>query len=265
MSMELLKSVKRRTLLGEIGYYGLNIGLAAVLFVMVLTIQDPLSAMVLVLLSKWRVFAVRPRFWLTNVQSNMVDLIVGLSIVALMYAPHVVSAQSSVSLWVQAALAIFYAAWLVVIKPMSKAWQMKMQSAIAMFFGMTALFVVSYEWPIALVVIMAGIVGYSTSRHILLTHEEDQVVFLSLIWAVVIAELSWLVHYWTFSYPLLGVPVLRIPQGTIIVMLASFLAERTYASWKKHGKVVKSDILAPAALSGSFILIMILFFNSTVQ
>ncbi len=37
-----------------------------------------------VLLSKWRMLAVRPRFWPANVRANAVDILVGLSIVVFM-------------------------------------------------------------------------------------------------------------------------------------------------------------------------------------
>jgi hypothetical protein len=41
-------------------------------------------ALALVVLSKWRMFAVRPRFWAANIRANGVDLMVGLSIVVFM-------------------------------------------------------------------------------------------------------------------------------------------------------------------------------------
>ena len=40
---------------------------------------------ILVLISKWRIFAVRPRYWLLNLKSSLVDLIVGASFVVLAY------------------------------------------------------------------------------------------------------------------------------------------------------------------------------------
>lgn len=261
--MELLKSVKRRTLLGEIGYYGLNIGLVVVLFVMSQTIQYPVAALVLVLLSKWRMLAVRPRFWMTNIQSNMVDVIVGVSIVTLMYAPHI-TAQEHMATWMQAGLAVFYAAWLVIIKPMSKRWQMMAQSGLATFFGTTALFAVSYEWPAAIVVALAAIIGYSVARHFFLAHDDDQTTFFSLVWAAIIAEVSWLVHYWTFSYSLFGVSALRIPQGAIIIMLLSFVAERVYRSWRKRGAVVAADVAGPAVMAAVLIVVMLVLYNEVV-
>ena len=81
--MELLKTVKRRTFWSEVAYYVLNIGLAAALLVIVQTIQSPYPALALVILSKWRVIAVRPRFWWANIQANTVDIIVGISVAGL--------------------------------------------------------------------------------------------------------------------------------------------------------------------------------------
>ena len=88
--------------------------------------QTPFPALALVVLSKWRIIAVRPRFWWANIQANLVDLTVGIGVVGLMYLPTSV-------FYFRVALAILYAIWLVVIKPMSKRWQVAMQSLIAIF------------------------------------------------------------------------------------------------------------------------------------
>jgi len=122
--MELLKTVKRRTFWSELVYYVLNIGLAVALLVIAQAFQTPFPALALVVLSKWRIIAVRPRFWWANIQANLVDLTVGIGVVGLMYLPTSV-------FYFRVALAILYAIWLVVIKPMSKRWQVAMQSLIA--------------------------------------------------------------------------------------------------------------------------------------
>jgi hypothetical protein len=101
---------KHKSLVSDLAYLALNIGLAAALLIVVLAVKSPLPAFVLVLLSKWRILAVRPRFWFKNVQSNLVDIIVGLSVVALLYA-------ASGSLGVQIVIATFFAVWLLFIKP----------------------------------------------------------------------------------------------------------------------------------------------------
>ncbi len=43
-------------------------------------------ALSLILLSKWRMFAVRPRFWAVNVRANAIDIIIGVSVLAFMVA-----------------------------------------------------------------------------------------------------------------------------------------------------------------------------------
>lgn len=252
---EFLKTVKHKTLLSEIVYYTLNIGLVVILFVLSQTINSPILAIILVLLSKWRVLAVRPRYWWTNIQANIVDIIVGVSFVALMYFPDMPFVG-------QVILAVQYALWLLFLKPLSKRKYMLIQSMVAIMFGVTALFAVSHEWPVALVVALMALIGYSSARHFLFSYEEDQIVLLSAVWGLIFAEIGWLAHYWTFSYSLPGTDSFKIPQVTIIVVLLSFLAERIYRSWSVNKKIVVGDIVVPIIFSASLILVMLIFFNS---
>ena len=67
--MDLLKSSKRRAFLSELVYIVLNVGLAVAILAVVLAIESPLPAIALVLLSKWRVLAVRPRYWMANIKA----------------------------------------------------------------------------------------------------------------------------------------------------------------------------------------------------
>src|SRR5579885_2531651 len=68
-------------------------------------------AFAVVIISKWRMFAVRPRFWPANVCANSVDIIVGLSIVLFM--------TKSGSHWLQLVWTVLYGVWLINIKPAS--------------------------------------------------------------------------------------------------------------------------------------------------
>ncbi|QQR51192.1 hypothetical protein IPF89_05600 [Candidatus Saccharibacteria bacterium] len=126
--MDLLKSHKRRSRVSEILYITLNIGLAVSLFVVVLSVQSTWLAYLLVLLSKWRALAVRPRFWFANLVANLVDIIVGLAVVTLMYA-------ASGIIPLQAALAVIYSAWLLFIKPRSSKLYVALQAAAPPSFG----------------------------------------------------------------------------------------------------------------------------------
>lgn len=252
-----MKLVKRKSAFNEAMYYLLNVALVAVLFVMSQTIQSPTLAIMIVLLSKWRIFLVRPRYWWVNIQANLVDIVVGISIVTLMYLPEV-------HLFSQILLAIQYIVWLLVIKPMSKRWQMMLQSFVAVIYGITALYAVSYEWPVFLVVLLMFVIGYSAARHYLYTYEESQVIFFSSIWGLLFAELGWLAYYWTFSYSLPGTEVIKLPQVAIIAMLFSFLGERIYRSWSKDKRIVPGDMILPVVFSGLLIAVILIFFNKVV-
>lgn len=251
--MELLKTVKRRTFWSEVVYYGLNIGLAAVLLLIAQTIRSPYPALALVLISKWRVIAVRPRFWWANIQANLVDIIVGLGVVGLMYSVHIGALP-------QAILAAFYAIWLVIIKPMSRRWQVTLQSGLAIFIGVTSLMTVSYEWPLFAVVLLMALIGYSAARHVFYSYDEEKIVLLSAVLGIVFAEFGWMAYFWNRSHS--GTAAGGVPQVAIILLLVSFAAEAVYRSWRKHQKVLFVEVSGPLFLMIAITLTMLLFFNS---
>lgn len=237
--MELVRLVTtKRSRWSDILHVVLNIGYAFLLFVLVSPGVDlPLIALLLVVLSKWRVIAVRPRFWFANLQANSVDFMVGVSTWALMVltAPH--------SGWVAAMLALLYAGWLVVIKPHSTQRWVLLQAALGQFMALTAMFSFAHLFEYGqilrdsslLTVILAWTIGYMSTRHALSAfHGEDERTFLSLGWGMVTAELAWLLHHWTIAHPLYtveGVPdgkLLMLPQAAIVITLLSFAAIKVY-------------------------------------
>lgn len=253
--MELLRLPNKRSLFSEILYVALNVALAAAILGVVLAIESPYAAFLLVLLSKWRILAVRPRYWFANLQSNLVDIIVGLSVVVLLYAASGVFA-------IQIIIALLYVVWLLFIKPRSKRSFIAVQAGTATFLGVTALMTVSYGWPSSLVVILMWVIGYSAARHVLGSYEEAHISFYSLTWGLLFAELGWLVYHWTFAYSLPGAGSIQLPQGALIALAISFVAERAYASYEKHGSVHSNDMILPSLLSVSVILMLLLFFNT---
>jgi hypothetical protein len=253
--MELLKLPNKRSLFSEIIYIALNVALAMAVLGVVLAVESPYAAFLLVLLSKWRVLAVRPRYWFANLQSNLIDIIVGLSVVVLLYA-----AGSAFA--VQVLITALYVVWLLFIKPRSKRSFIAVQAGTATFFGITALMIVSYSWDVSLVVGLMWVIGYSAARHVLGSYEEAHVSFYSLVWGFLFAELGWLIYHWTFAYSLPGVGNIQLPQGALVALAISFVAERAYASYEKHGSVHSNDMILPSLLSVSVILILLLFFNT---
>ena len=255
--MEFLRAHKRRSLLSEIVYILLNVGLAASIIALVWATGTPWLALLLVVLSKWRVFAVRPRYWFTHLETNMVDIIVGVSTVVLLYLANQSGVQYAVV--VQIIIAILYACWLLLLKPRAKRAAVVLQAGVAVTVGTMALASVSYEWPSFLVVLIMWVIGYSTARHVLASYSETDVRLLSMIWAFVMAEIGWLSYHWTIAYPIMRdiVPALKIPQMTIIVLCLSFLAERFYASYHRHGVVKQNDILLPLIFTIGLLVVLL--------
>lgn len=253
--MELLRLPNKRSLFSEIIYVGLNLALAAAILGVVWAIETPWAAFLLVLLSKWRVLAVRPRYWFANLQSNLVDIIVGLSIVQLLYT-------ANGAFVAQLLIAMLYAFWLLFIKPRSKRSFVAVQAGAATFLGVTALLTVSYGWWSSLVVLLMWVIGYSSARHVLGSYEEAHISFYSLVWGLLFAELGWLFYHWTFAYSIPGAGGIKLPQGALITIALSFVAERAYASYEKHGSVHSNDMILPLLLSLSVILILVIFFNT---
>lgn len=252
--MEFLKSSKRRSLLSELAYIALNVALAAAILAVVVVTESVLAGMALVLLSKWRVFAVRSRYWMANIKANLVDTIVGFSVVILI-------AAAAGAFAAQCVLALLYVVWLLFVKPRSKRVFVVIQAFTAVFLGVTALMTVSYDWLSSVVVIFMWMIGYASARHILSTYQESHSSFYSLIVGLVYAELGWLAYHWTFAYDLPLFGAVKIPQIALIALGISFLADRVYASYRHHDRIRSTDILLPALLSVSIILILLIFFN----
>lgn len=253
--MELLRLPNKRSLFSEIIYVALNIALAVAVLVVVWAVESPYAAFLLILLSKWRVLAVRPRFWFANLQANLVDLIVGISIVVFLYAANGAAAA-------QIIIALLYVVWLLFIKPRSKRSFVAVQAGVAVFFGVSALMMVSYDWWSSLVIVLMWIIGYSAAKHVLGSYEEAHISFYSLVWGFVFAELGWLLYHWTFAYTLPAAGQIKLSQGALITLAMCFIAERAYASYEKHGSVHSNDMILPTLLSVSVILILLIFFNT---
>ncbi len=168
----------------RLGFYQLELGLAVIL------------------LSKWRIFAVKPRHWPANLRVNAVDLIVGLSVLVFMV-------QSSTQL-LQLFWAIIYGIWLLYIKPMSNVQGSSIQALIAMTFGFSALFIALGGSSLYVLVILAWLLGYMTSRHFLIAFEEPLIKYLAYVWAYFCAALTWILGHWLLFYGPIAQPALLI-------------------------------------------------------
>ncbi len=249
--MDLLKIHRRRSRLSELVYILLNVGLAVTLLVIVAVIQSPWLAVAIVALSKWRAFAVRPRFWLANIVANMVDVIVGVSTVVLLNG-------ANGSLWLQIIITALYSGWLLFIKPRSRRSYVAAQAGIAVFVGVTALSMVSYGWDVAAFVAVMWVIGYVSVRHVLGSYEEPLATVYALTGGAVVAELGWIGFHWLMAYPIPGFGEIRLSQLALFLTLFGLVAERAYASYHAHSRVRWADVMLPVLLTISIMFVTLI-------
>lgn len=224
--MELIKSAGRKTRFSELAYLGFTILLPLALFGLIRAFEGaPFVALALVLVSKWRIFAVRPRFWLINIKTNLVDVIVSVSYVLLLAAT-----QSSIA--TQIALTVLFMLWLLVLKPRSRRLFMALQSLTALVIGLTTLFMYSHYLETFSVTVLAWLIGYASARHIISAYEEENIEAIAAVWGLVVAEVAWVSFHWTLAYPLYG--GIAVPQVAALMGVIGFAAYHYYDHWKRH-------------------------------
>lgn len=152
----------------------------------------PQLALSVIILSKWRMFAVRPRFWAANIRANAVDLMVGISLVLFMIY--------STSMGMQLLWTALYAVWLVFIKPGSSLIMISLQAFIAQFVALTALYLVWIDGPLIGQTVLVGLICYLAARHFFDGFNEPYTKLLSYIWGYFAAALAWLLGHWLLVY-----------------------------------------------------------------
>ncbi len=149
-------------------------------------------ALSIIVLSKWRMFAVKPRFWAANIRANAVDLMVGLSVVAFMAETHLAIYRLA---W-----AIAYAIWLLYIKPSTNLIVISLQAFIGQFLGLTALYLAWTSGPIYGLTLSTGVICYLAARHYLDAYDEVYSKLISFAWGYFGAALAWVLSHWLLFY-----------------------------------------------------------------
>lgn len=157
-------------------------------------------ALSLVLLSKWRMLAVRPRFWPASIRANSVDIMIGLSAVLFM-----ANAQNG---FLQLFLATSWAVWLLVIKPATGTFMVASQAMIGQLVGLMALFLVWSGGPLLGLIFISGIICYISARHFFDNFDEPYAKLLSYLWAYFGAALVWILGHWLLFYGIIAQPTL---------------------------------------------------------
>ena len=249
---------KSRNIASNMVHIFLNIllGVGAVL-VTVLS-ASPLLGLLLVLLSKWRVFAVRGRYLWLNIKSNLVDMIVGVSVVLITY-------YAGASLMpVDILLAVFYCAWLLFIKPMSSERATLAQSLIAVFLGMSAAAIMAANLNAIVLVLIAFLVGYAASRHVLVQSSDKDFTLTTLVCGLVFSEVAWLCQSWAIIYTF-GNSGIRIPQIAIILTIFAFVYNYARQAMIKYQDDFRfKHILGPVVFGVVLVGIIVLWFSNPI-
>lgn len=256
---------KSRNIMSNVLHVILNFLLGVGSIILTIITGSWLLGFLLVILSKWRMFAVRPRYWLLNLKSNLVDLIVGVSFVLLAYC-----AGNTEIYFVHYLLAVLYSLWLIILKPMSSHTAAYVQALVAVFLGSTAATLMTAGSDAFFLVAACFVIGYGASRHVLVQSDDTDFTIVTLICGLIAAEIAWLCNSWLIVYkftnvPLIGNTGIIIPQLSIILSLVAFCLGTVYHSIIKHdGKLKIQEVIMPVIFSLIVTAIIIIWFSKPI-
>ncbi len=232
--------------LGDLLHIGVNLGFVGVIYAMVVYWGLAPLAVLLVVLSKWRVLAVQPRFWLPNIKANLVDVIVGVSTIIL-------ANQTSVK-WVSLVWIVLYVGWLLFLKPQSQDIWVGLQSFWAQLVGLLAIFMVgSLLAQPFLVCALAWLVSWASARHYFSNYEEPHYRSLGLVWGFLVTQLVWVSLHWIQYYEIFS---MKISLTVIIVSIISASLGGIYHAYKKD--TLQRGVLIENGLFGVVLIAVIL-------
>ena len=206
-------------------------------------------AFILVLLGKWRVFAVQPRHWLANIRTNTPDLIVALSFLTFM-----VQSTTAFGLVLAATL---YGVWLLLIKPGSTTLMIGAQAFASQVLGLTALYWFADDISETVLVLAAWIISVASARHFLSAFEEPLANVIGVVWALFVAQLAWLLNRWLIVYTIYRNIV--VPQIVLVVGTVGFVLASLYYLYKKDA--LKPNITRRYMMYAVGILLLIITFS----
>lgn len=249
---------KSRNIVSTMVHVFLNLLLGVGSVLVTVLSGSPLLGLILVIASKWRIFAVRSRYLWLNIKSNLVDLIVGISIVLLAYS------AGNAFLPVDFLLMIFYSVWLIFIKPLSSEAATLAQSLIAVFLGISAATIMTATLDPIVLILISFVIGYAASRHVLAQSEDKDFTFTTLICGLVFAEVAWLCYSWSIVYTF-GSTGVRIPQLAIILTIFAFVYNYTRQAIIKYQEDFRfKHILVPVVFGVVLIAIIVICFSNPI-
>lgn len=226
-----------REISGRFTHHALSVALPIAVYVLVAIFYLPWVALALVILSKWQIFVVKPRFWWANLKFSAVDLIFKLSVLAMLVMCQfkidaLVTKSTLILTLLQLSLVGLYLFWNIHLRKQTSAVGMRLQALVAQFLALTTI-----AWgagfsgptaPISLALIVTWVVCYSAAQHCLFAYEESAIPQLASLWALFATSLCFLQLIWAQNF-LFFSQLLYVPLMPFIISAFGFLATRTHA------------------------------------
>jgi len=249
---------KSRNALSSVLHVSLNLILAVGSIFITFITKSPLLGIILVLISKWRTFAVRPRYLFLNLKSNIVDLVVGISFVLIAYC------AGENLLAIHFILATLYAVWLTVLKPRSSEFATCLQALASVFLGTTAAVLMSANADSIFMCLAIFIICYGAARHVLVQSDDEDFSIIPVAAGLLGAEFAWLSQSWLIVYSFGSLGII-LPQLTIILTAVSYLFGFVYRSLMKNDWKLKwQEIALPSIFTLVLIAILVIGFSQPI-
>lgn len=240
-------------------YVLLNVILAIAVVGVVDIFDSPWLGLAIVVISKWRIFAVKARFWWANLTSNLTDLLVGFSYVLLIY--YISGAQ----FYYQIGLACLYLIWLLLVKPGIVYQKVMTQGLASIFISNLTLSIFGHGLPLPLFLMAELFIGYNIMRHYLTNcdFEAKYTKLMSGIWGLIMMELAWINWHWMVGYNFIA--DVKISQLAIISTGLTLVAYKTLHFMNEDSlslrKGLKTDLLLSIGFVGAIIVVMLVLFS----
>ena len=162
-------------------------------FVAIAVLELHFMAYLLVLLAKWRIWTPRWRLLLSNLQINIVDILVVLSIVYFMASP-------GLFLWQQLLWLGVYLLWTLVLKSKAHKYGHMLQALSAQALSSTIIIYNLHYLGMVAALLGIWLVAFFSARHIFNSFETKRYHrSLVVIWSLFSLQLAWVLFHWQIN------------------------------------------------------------------
>ena len=245
----------------------------AVILLLTVASGTPVIGIVLVLLSKWRMVAVRSRYLLLNIKSNLVGLTVGVGAVILIYYGGQNVGSDAYMLGIlgmdvslaQIFWAAVYVAWLVWLNHKTSEKMTEVQALVAVFVGMAAVGLAFSGMDLLFSAAASFVIGYGAARHVLVQSEDYDFTLMTFVAGALLAELTWVLWHWAIVLNY-GWTQIRIPQIAVVGTIAMFCLMKTYKAAVRHDGIVRAkNVWKPVLFSVILMVVVLVWFSNPVK